>query len=167
MKLIKRINDRIRILLLIVTVMQILLWIGYLTGKIVIFKDILPFVLIVFAVLTLGLWTLGFSNFFTKGFQIFYNGLDAGEKMRLDTKIESIPDSQNTIFMEEYLVNYSFIVLKAIPYKNIASVQNLGKKLLVLGKESKDTVALVGTNDMSVADMLESIRNKNQEIIVK
>ncbi|MDE7322748.1 MAG: hypothetical protein K2N73_08410 [Lachnospiraceae bacterium] len=167
MKLIKKLNNRIKILLLTVTIMQILLWIGYLTEKIIMFKNILPFILIAFAVLTLGLWMLGFCNFFTKGFQDFYNGLDAGEKMNLDSKVESMSDSQNTIFMEKYLVNYSFIVLKAIPYKNIASVQNLGKKLLVFGKEPKDTVALVGTNDMSVADMLESIRNKNQEIIVK
>ena len=110
---------------------------------------------------------LWLTNFFTKDFIAFYNSLNSYEKAALDSTLASIPKNQNTIFMDQYLVNITFIVIKAIPYQNIVRVDNQGSKLIVYGKTPKETVALAQTKEIPIVFMLAELQRKNPGIIVR
>ena len=69
--------------------------------------------------------------------------------------------------MDQYLVNITFIVLKAIPYQNIVRVDNQGSKLIVYGKTPKETVALAQTKEIPAVFMLAELQRKNPGIIVR
>ncbi len=154
MKIVKKVNARLTVILIFVFFLQALLWAGYLTGYLIYMRNVIPFILFVFAILTLGLFIARISNYFTKDFKLFYNSLDLDDKSKLDARIETLTGSQSTIFMDTYFVNYSFVVLKVIPYKNITMVEHRGKKILVCGKTPKETVAIEEIEQLSIANIL-------------
>lgn len=168
MKLVKKVNHRIMALLCLVVILQTLLWIGaIITGALTINGGILLITLIFSLICTVGVLVLRLTNFFTKDFIAFYNSLNSYEKAALDSTLASIPKNQNTIFMDQYLVNITFIVIKAIPYQNIVRVDNQGSKLIVYGKTPKETVALAQTKEIPIVFMLAELQRKNPGIIVR
>lgn len=167
MKIVKKVNARLTVLLMFIFFLQALLWAGYLTRYLIYMRNVIPFILFIFAILTVGLFIVRVTNYFTKDFKLFYDSLDWYDKSKLDARIATVSSGQSTIFMDTYFVNYSFVVLKVIPYKNIALVEHKGKKILVCGKTPKETVVIGETEQLSISDILERIQNENQEIIVK
>ena len=94
MKIVKKVNARLTVLLMFIFFLQALLWAGYLTGYLIYMRNVIPFILFIFAILTLGLFIVRVTNYFTKDFKLFYDSLDLYDKSKLDARIATVSSGQ-------------------------------------------------------------------------